>query len=64
MKIVIVLEFQIQGLVTALLECSTRLVTLEEHHQVRMFIEKIKQHRPFTASGVFTVDLGIAGPVS
>lgn len=31
---------------------------------MRMFIEKLKQHRPFTASGIFTIDLGIAGPVS
>jgi hypothetical protein len=46
------------------LEYSTRISSLEEHQQVRLFIEKLKQHRPLTASGVFTIDLGIAGPIS
>lgn len=45
------------------MEYSTKLEGLEEHQQVRIFIEKLKQHRPFTASGIFTIDLGIAGPV-
>lgn len=47
-----------------LLEYSTRVNTPEEHQQVRIFIEKMKSLRPLTASGVFDIDLGIAGPVS
>ncbi|KAG5863052.1 hypothetical protein JTB14_000920 [Gonioctena quinquepunctata] len=54
----------IQGLTSFLLEYSTRISNQDEHQQVRYFIEKLKQHRPFTASGVFTIDLGIAGPIS
>ncbi|CAG9824806.1 unnamed protein product [Phaedon cochleariae] len=54
----------IQGLTNFLLEYSTRISSLDEHQQVRLFIEKLKNHRPFTASGVFTIDLGIAGPIS
>ncbi|XP_074042683.1 uncharacterized protein [Leptinotarsa decemlineata] len=54
----------IQGLNNFLLEYSTRISRPEDHQQVRFFIEKLKQHRPFTASGVFTLDLGIAGPIS
>ncbi|XP_044270123.1 uncharacterized protein LOC123014891 [Tribolium madens] len=58
------LKNMIQGLNNFLLEYSTRISSLEEHQQVRLFIEKLKQHRPLTASGVFTIDLGIAGPIS
>lgn len=54
---------QIHGLTNLLLEYTTRISSSEEHQQVRIFIEKLKNHRPFTASGVFTVDLGITGPV-
>lgn len=57
------LHLQIQGLIASLLEYSTRILRLDEHQQLRLFIEKLKQHRPFTASGIFTIDLGIAGPV-
>lgn len=56
--------FQVHGLTNLLLEYSTRISSLEEHQQVRVFIDKLKNHRPFTASGIFTVDLGIIGPVS
>ncbi|KAB0792853.1 hypothetical protein PPYR_14812 [Photinus pyralis] len=52
------------GLTNFLLEYSTRITDPEEHQQVRIFIEKLQQHRPITASGVFNVDLGIAGPIA
>ncbi|CAG9862538.1 unnamed protein product [Phyllotreta striolata] len=58
------LKNMIHGLVTFLLEYSTRIYEPEEHQQVRLFIEKINNHRPFTACGVFTIDLGIAGPIA
>ncbi|KAJ8964329.1 hypothetical protein NQ317_019310 [Molorchus minor] len=58
------LKNMIQGLTNFLLEYSTRISSQDEHQQVRIFIEKLKNHRPLTASGVFTIDLGIAGPVS
>ncbi|XP_018566861.1 uncharacterized protein LOC108907603 [Anoplophora glabripennis] len=58
------LKNMIEGLTIFLLEYSTRISTPEEHQQVRIFIEKLKKNRPFTASGVFTIDLGIAGPIS
>ncbi|KAJ8922408.1 hypothetical protein NQ315_004354 [Exocentrus adspersus] len=58
------LKNMIEGLMIFLLEYSTRISTPAEHQQVRLFIEKVKHHRPFTASGVFTIDLGIAGPIS
>ena len=63
LNVVLMVFLQIQGLNNFLLEYSTRISSLEEHQQVRLFIEKLKQHRPLTASGVFTIDLGIAGPV-
>ncbi|XP_057662191.1 uncharacterized protein LOC130897380 [Diorhabda carinulata] len=52
------------GLIDFLLEYSTRITDPDEHQQVRFFIEKIKNHRPFTANGIFTIDLGVAGPIS
>lgn len=55
--------FKVHGLTNFLLEYSTRISNPEEHQQIRIFIEKLEQHRPFTASGVFNIDLGIAGPV-
>ncbi|KAF5290633.1 hypothetical protein FQR65_LT01923 [Abscondita terminalis] len=58
------LKNMVQGLTNFLLEYSTRVSNPEEHQQVRIFIEKLQQHRPITASGVFNIDLGIAGPIS
>ncbi|XP_072383919.1 uncharacterized protein [Diabrotica undecimpunctata] len=58
------LKNMVNGLINFLLEYSTRVSNPDEHQQIRFFIEKIKNHRPFTASGVFTIDLGIAGPIS
>ncbi|XP_074038491.1 uncharacterized protein [Leptinotarsa decemlineata] len=54
----------IEGLISFLLDYSTRISNEEEHQQTRFFIEKLKNHRPFSASGVFNIDLGIAGPIS
>lgn len=53
----------VQGLTNFLLEYATRISAPDEHQQVRLFIEKLKLHRPLTASGIFTIDLTIAGPV-
>ncbi|KAK5640246.1 hypothetical protein RI129_011057 [Pyrocoelia pectoralis] len=58
------LKNMIHGLTSFLLEYSTRISNPDEHQQVRIFIEKLQQHRPLTASGVFNIDLGIAGPIS
>ncbi|KAK4873074.1 hypothetical protein RN001_015103 [Aquatica leii] len=58
------LKNMVHGLTNFLLEYSTRISNPDEHQQVRIFIEKLQQHRPITASGVFNIDLGIAGPIS
>ncbi|VEN45592.1 unnamed protein product [Callosobruchus maculatus] len=58
------LKNMITGLINFLLEYSTTITTLEEHQQIRLFIEKLKHHRHLSASGVFEIDLGIAGPIS
>ncbi|KAK9880881.1 hypothetical protein WA026_013209 [Henosepilachna vigintioctopunctata] len=57
------LSNMVHGYNSFLMEYSTRVSTPAEHLQLRVFIEKIKQHKPITASGIFTVDLGIAGPI-
>ncbi|GJQ85967.1 hypothetical protein Trydic_g21814 [Trypoxylus dichotomus] len=51
------------SLTNLLLEYSTRISDADEHQQIRIFVEKMKGQRPLTASGVFDIDLGIAGPV-
>ncbi|KAF5281034.1 hypothetical protein FQA39_LY05239 [Lamprigera yunnana] len=58
------LQNMVHGITNFLLEYSTRISDPEEHQQVRIFIEKIQQHRPITANGVFTINLSIAGPIS
>ncbi|KAL3275941.1 hypothetical protein HHI36_020675 [Cryptolaemus montrouzieri] len=57
------LSNMVQGYIGFLTEYSTRVSTEEEYIQVRIFIEKIEEHRQFSASGIFPIDLGIAGPV-
>ncbi|VEN38797.1 unnamed protein product [Callosobruchus maculatus] len=43
-----------------LLEYCTRITDEDTFLQVRLFLEKLEQHRPFTANGVFEVDLKVA----
>ncbi|XP_045461779.1 uncharacterized protein LOC123671927 isoform X1 [Harmonia axyridis] len=53
----------IHGYTSFLMEYSTRVSTPPDHLQLRIFIEKIKQHKSFTANGIFNINLGIAGPI-
>ncbi|KAL3275943.1 hypothetical protein HHI36_020677 [Cryptolaemus montrouzieri] len=53
----------IQGYANFLMEYSTRVTAPSDQLQLRIFIQKLKQQRPFHASGIFTVDLGIAAPI-
>ncbi|CAH1990936.1 unnamed protein product [Acanthoscelides obtectus] len=58
------LKNMVTGLINLLLEHSSTVSTLEEHQQIRLFIEKLKHHRHLSASGVFEINLGIAGPIA
>ncbi|KAL3275940.1 hypothetical protein HHI36_020674 [Cryptolaemus montrouzieri] len=57
------LSNMVQSYLTFLIEYSTKVSSPAEHLQIRIFIEKIKQHKPLTASGIFNLDLSIAGPI-
>nr|CAI5843031.1 unnamed protein product [Callosobruchus analis] len=57
------LKHMVETMKIILLEYCTRITDEDTFLQVRLFLDKLEQHRPFTANRVFEVDLRIATPI-
>nr|CAH7716336.1 unnamed protein product [Callosobruchus chinensis] len=54
------LKSMVETMKIILLEYCTRITDEDTFLQARLFLEKLEQHRVFTANGVFEVDLKVA----
>ncbi|KAL3275937.1 hypothetical protein HHI36_020671 [Cryptolaemus montrouzieri] len=53
----------LQAYTAFLIDYSIRVTSPSEFLQLRIFIEKVREYNPFTANGMFVIDLGVAGPI-